>query len=126
MWRPSRTASARHDKTPTLWVSADLLDPDAATPLTPLWVSPLWVTEREVPSQGCASVPPPHHPGRRYIDDDDEEEEEEEEGGGESLIRDLKRKANSLSQDTKHVSALVLEGGPPPEEEDQEQQQQQE
>ncbi len=43
-----------------------------------------------------------------------EEEEEEEEGGGERLIKDLKRKANSLSRDTRQANALGLEGGPPP------------
>ena len=33
---------------------------------------------------------------------------------GERLIKDLKRKANSLSRDTRQASALGLEGGPPP------------
>ncbi len=35
-------------------------------------------------------------------------------GGGERLIKDLQRKANSLSRDTRQASALGLEGGPPP------------
>ena len=35
-------------------------------------------------------------------------------GGGERLIKDLKRKANSLSRDTRQVSALGLEGRPRP------------
>ena len=35
-------------------------------------------------------------------------------GGGERLIKDLKRKANSLSRDTRQANALGLEGGPPP------------
>ncbi len=35
-------------------------------------------------------------------------------GGGERLIKDLKRKANSLSRDTRQANALRLEGGPPP------------
>ena len=37
--------------------------------------------------------------------------EEEEEGGGERLIKDLKRKANSLSRDTRRANALGLKGG---------------
>jgi len=35
-------------------------------------------------------------------------------GGGESLIKDRKRSANSLSRDTRQASALGLEGAPPP------------
>ena len=35
-------------------------------------------------------------------------------GGGEHLIKDLKRKANSLSRDTRQANALGLEEGPPP------------
>ena len=37
-------------------------------------------------------------------------------GGGERLIKDLKRKANSLSRGTRQASALGLEGRPPPHE----------
>ena len=37
-------------------------------------------------------------------------------GGGERLIKDLKRKANSLSRGTRPASALGLEGRPPPHE----------
>jgi len=37
-------------------------------------------------------------------------------GGGEHLIKDLKRKANSLSRDTRQANALGLEGRPPPHE----------
>ena len=40
----------------------------------------------------------------------------EEGGGGERLIKDLKRKANSLSRGTRQASALGLEGRPPPHE----------
>ena len=39
-----------------------------------------------------------------------------EEGGGDRLIKDLKRKANSLSRGTRQASALGLEGRPPPHE----------
>ncbi len=35
-------------------------------------------------------------------------------GGGERSIKDIKRKANSLSRDTRQANALGLEGGPPP------------
>ena len=35
-------------------------------------------------------------------------------GGGEHIIKDLKRKANSLSRDTRQANALGLEGGSPP------------
>ena len=42
--------------------------------------------------------------------------EEGEGGGGERLIKDLKRKANSLSRGTRQASALGLEGRPPPHE----------
>jgi len=53
------------------------------------------------------------------VQEEEEEEEEEERlyvlgGGGESLIKDLKREANSLSRDTRQARALDLEGGPPP------------
>ena len=34
--------------------------------------------------------------------------------GRRALIKDLKRKANSLSRDIRQANALGLEGGPPP------------
>ena len=43
-----------------------------------------------------------------------QEEEEEEEEGRERLIKDLERKANSLSRGTRQASVLGLEGSPPP------------
>ena len=39
-------------------------------------------------------------------------------GRGESLIRDLKEKANSLSRDTRQASSWVGGGAPPLEEEE--------
>ena len=53
-------------------------------------------------------INPTQHPKKTDLPQEEEEEEETR------LIKDLKRKANSLSRDTRQANALGLEGGPPP------------